>query len=96
MLEIDTIKNFPKVWELRDVLRGEPPLHIDLGDDRDLFAGATKVNIGNGMKAKFWEDAWLHGSRPKDVAPLIYEISKKKMCLVAKALDGKPDSQPFR
>ena len=39
-------------------------------------------------KAKFWESSWLHGLRPRDVAPKIFEISKKKACLVSKALDN--------
>jgi hypothetical protein len=28
----------------------------------------------------------LEGKRPKDIAPLIYEVSKKKRCTVAQAL----------
>lgn len=56
--------------------------------DRDLFAAATKVSIGDGSKAKFWESSWLDGLRPKDVAPKIFEISKRKACVVSKALDN--------
>ena len=32
--------------------------------------------------------SWLNGLRPKDIAPKIFEISKKKACLVCKALDN--------
>jgi hypothetical protein len=55
--------------------------------DKDLFAAATRVNIGNGEKALFWEAPWLNGRRPKDIAPLIYKRSKRKNCTVYKALD---------
>jgi hypothetical protein len=37
--------------------------------DVDLFAAATKVTIGNGNKALFWEASWINGTRPKDIAP---------------------------
>ena len=47
-------------------------------NDKELFAAATKVTIGNGEKALFWESSWLQGMRPKDIAPLIYEVSKKR------------------
>ena len=57
-------------------------------NDKDLFAAATRVCIGDGNKAKFWESPWLDGLRPKDIAPKIFELSKKKMCLVRKALDN--------
>uniref|UniRef100_M8BAT1 Eukaryotic peptide chain release factor subunit 1-3 n=1 Tax=Aegilops tauschii TaxID=37682 RepID=M8BAT1_AEGTA len=48
----------------------------------------TTVTIGDRKKAKFWKSSWLHGLRPRDVAPKIFEISKKKACLVSKALDN--------
>jgi hypothetical protein len=44
----------------------------------DLFAAATKVHIGNGKKALFWEASWINGRRPKDIAPLIFDVSKQK------------------
>jgi hypothetical protein len=50
--------------------------------DRELFAAATKVTIGNGDKALFWDSSWLDGRRPKDIAPLIYNISKNKSSTV--------------
>jgi hypothetical protein len=37
--------------------------------DVDLFAAATKVTIGNGKKAPFWEASWINGMRPKDISP---------------------------
>ena len=29
--------------------------------DRDIFAAATKVDISDGLRASFWESAWLGG-----------------------------------
>ena len=43
-------------------------------NDSDLFEAVTKVTIGNGKKALFWESSWLRGWRPKGLAPLIYDI----------------------
>jgi hypothetical protein len=44
--------------------------------DSDLFAASTKVTKGNEKKALFWEAAWINGRRPKDIAPLIFYVSK--------------------
>jgi hypothetical protein len=37
--------------------------------DMEPFYAATKVSIGNGNIAPFWEPPWLHGRNPKDIAP---------------------------
>jgi hypothetical protein len=57
--------------------------------DMSLFYSATTITIGNGKIAPFWDSPWLEGKRPKDIAPLIYEVSKKKRCTVAQALVSK-------
>jgi hypothetical protein len=57
--------------------------------DRSLFYSATTITVGNGKIAPFWDSPWLEGKRPKDIAPLIYEVSKKKRCTVAQALVSK-------
>ena len=44
------------------------------------------MTIGDGNKAIFWESSWLEGLRPKDIAPKIFEISRKKGGTVAQAL----------
>ena len=46
--------------------------------DRDIFGAASKVTIGDGATARFWESSWLNGLRPKDIAAKIFEISKKE------------------
>jgi hypothetical protein len=56
--------------------------------DHDLFAAATVVNIGNGEKALFWESAWLNGMRPKDWAPKLFDIARRRKCTVKKALEN--------
>uniref|UniRef100_A0ACD5XJ87 Uncharacterized protein n=1 Tax=Avena sativa TaxID=4498 RepID=A0ACD5XJ87_AVESA len=56
--------------------------------DRELFAASTKVTVGNGKKVLFWDASWLQGMRPKDIAPLIFNISKNKKCSVSKAKDN--------
>jgi hypothetical protein len=57
-------------------------------EDMDIFYTATEISLGNGNKTPFWQAPWLHGRRPIDVAPLIFEISKRKNWVVAKALHG--------
>jgi len=31
--------------------------------DRLLFAAATSITVGDGMRTSFWSNAWLHGQR---------------------------------
>ncbi|XP_071680370.1 uncharacterized protein [Lolium perenne] len=54
--------------------------------DLDLFDAATRVTIGNGAKASFWSSSWLHGTPPKDLAPLIFKASRRKNRTVQEAL----------
>jgi hypothetical protein len=52
----------------------------------DLFAMATKVIIGMGRKLSF--GIFLdYGTRPKDIAPLIFDLSKRKICTIDKDLE---------
>lgn len=59
-------------------------------DDTDklLFAAATSITIGNGATVSFWESAWWQGRRMKDVAPLVYAVSKKKNSTLQHALQS--------
>lgn len=63
------------------------PLPCD-NKERMLFAMATEITIGNGMKANFWNDRWLHGQCPKTIAPTLFKISNRKNRTVHEALRG--------
>jgi exonuclease III len=54
--------------------------------DKLLFAAATTLIVGDGNKALFWTSAWLHGQRPRDIAPNLYAISKRKNRTLRQAL----------
>lgn len=54
--------------------------------DRLLFAACTNITLGDGRTAKFWQSGCLQGRRPKDIAPNLYKISKRKKRTVADAL----------
>jgi hypothetical protein len=57
--------------------------------DRALFDAATKITIGNGQTANFWNDKWLHEMSPKEIAPQLYKISVRKNRTVKEALTDK-------
>src|SRR6185312_11745460 len=42
--------------------------------------------IGDGRKTQFWDSAWMQGCRPRDVAPSLFEISKRKNRTLYEAL----------
>jgi hypothetical protein len=44
----------------------------------EFFYAATTITIGDGKTANFWNDPWLHGLKPKDIAPSIYGLSSRK------------------
>jgi hypothetical protein len=46
--------------------------------DMDLFYVSTTMTIGNGEISPFWDSPWLNGKKLKNIAPLIYEASKRK------------------
>ena len=48
-------------------------------DDTDqlLFAACTTITIGDGKKTKFWQSGWLHGRRPRDIAPNYSKLPKE-------------------
>ena len=56
--------------------------------DHQLFAASTTLTIGNGENIAFWSSAWIQGMSPKDVAPSIYKISKRKNRSLKDALAG--------
>jgi hypothetical protein len=91
-LGILNLAKFTSALRMRWLWDDEPKPCVGLGNpcsasDKDLFAAATKFTIGNMKRALFWEASWINGSRPKDIAPLIFDLSKTKRCAVAKALE---------
>jgi hypothetical protein len=57
--------------------------------DRLLFAAATTITVGDGMRTPFWSSAWLQGQRPQDLAPNIFRISKNKNKSLIEALHNR-------
>ncbi len=53
---------------------------------KELFAASTKVTIGDGRKAHYWESNWIGGHRLKSLAPNLYRHSKRKNRTVQDAL----------
>ena len=55
-------------------------------EDMDLFYAATVITIGDGRIANFWHSPWLHGLKPKSVAPSTFSLSTRKNFTVNKRL----------
>jgi hypothetical protein len=51
-----------------------------------LFRASTKITLGDGNKALFWQDNWTGKGRLRDIAPELYKIATRKKRLVAKEL----------
>ncbi|KAG2576022.1 hypothetical protein PVAP13_6NG036500 [Panicum virgatum] len=54
--------------------------------DRLLFQASTTVMIGSGFKAKFWHHSWLDGEAPRNLAPHLFELVRRKNKSVAQEL----------
>jgi hypothetical protein len=54
--------------------------------DMEIFYATTTIILGNGRKTPFWHAPWVHGRKPKDIAPRIFDICKRKKWMVAQAL----------
>jgi hypothetical protein len=55
-------------------------------EDMNLFYAATTITLGSGEKTSFWHAPWLHDQKPKDIAPLLFELCKRKNWFVSQAL----------
>jgi hypothetical protein len=55
-------------------------------EDMNIFYAAITISLGNGKKTPFWDAPWLNGIAPKDIAPKIFESSKRKKCKVDQAI----------
>jgi hypothetical protein len=66
----------------------------------EFFYAATMITIGDGKMANFWHTPWLQGRKPKEIAPSIFAISKRKNFTVWEGLQqdfwiNKLDSHKF-
>jgi hypothetical protein len=52
----------------------------------DRFFASTTITVGNGKIAPFWDSPWLNGRKPKNIDPLIYEVSTRTKWKVNQAL----------
>jgi hypothetical protein len=50
-----------------------------------LFIASTTISIGDGAKTSFWHAAWVQGQHPKDMAPAIFDILRKRTRTVNEA-----------
>ena len=55
-------------------------------DYRNLYAATTRGTICDGHRATFWESPWVDGIHPKDIAPKIFDLSRKKRSSVRSSL----------
>ena len=69
--------------------------------DRDLFAAATRIQIGDGGRASFWESTWLGDAPLSQLFPSLHAQSRRKSRTVVDALrdhqwvrDLRPDMPP--
>jgi hypothetical protein len=57
-------------------------------EDKLLFAACTTMVLGDGKKTSFWDSGWIQGRRPKDIAPSLFQASRKKKRSVHDALSN--------
>ena len=56
--------------------------------DRLLFNASTIVTVGDGKKTQFWHHSWLDGEAPKNLAPHLFELVKRKNRTVQQELNN--------
>jgi hypothetical protein len=56
-------------------------------EERDFFA-STSMTLGNGQKAKFWEDRWISGRSVREIAPQLYSCVPKRCRRLRTVADG--------
>jgi hypothetical protein len=47
--------------------------------DMQFFRASTRVAIGNGQAALFWQSSWLSRAAPRDLAPSLYKLAWHKI-----------------
>jgi len=56
--------------------------------DKQLFRACTRVSVGDGAKAKFWDSTWVQGRAPRDLAPNLYKLAWRKNLTVREELQN--------
>jgi hypothetical protein len=56
--------------------------------DTDLFYSMSTITIGDSQFMKFLHAPWLNDRKPKDVAPLIFRVSRMTNGNIKKELEG--------
>lgn len=46
--------------------------------DRLLFNASTIVTVGDGQKARFWHNSWLEREVPRNLAPHLFQLVRRK------------------
>lgn len=72
-------------WDTKDRPWKDMELPIHKHDLR-LFNSATRVTIGNGNRASFWNSSWLQGQVPADLFPALFKHSRRNNRTVKDAM----------
>ena len=54
--------------------------------DMQLFHASTNIHLGNGQTVSFWKSEWLDGAAPRDLAPSLFKLARRKNYTVAQAM----------
>lgn len=49
---------------------------------KEFFDELISFKIGKGSRINFWEDRWVENMKLKDAFYGLYEVSRKKKCMV--------------
>jgi hypothetical protein len=61
---------------------------LEIPQAQALFESATMVVVGNGERALFWKDRWLHGARVADHVPNLVAMVPTRKAKVSSVKDG--------
>lgn len=56
--------------------------------DLNLFAACTTISVGDGRNTSFWNQRWLQGQAPKEIAPDLFKLARSKRLSVCEALSN--------
>lgn len=52
-------------------IKADPEVHA-------FFRASTFTALGNGLSALFWDDRWIHGQAPSDIAPNLVQMMGRR------------------